>query len=144
MASVIRFGQFCIYSGSLPSYMMLSPHKPVPGSGSPDSIFLRAQKLPGARLSTGLYHWGIRSSGGRICGKWNLVRTESRIEMRKNRFTDRSIILDLKSINNGRKADRFMAYALQDEKVRDTTNHERLLKMPDGVLTLWKPGGNYR
>ncbi len=24
-----------------------------------------------------------------------------------------------------------MAYALQDEKVRDTTNHERLLKMLD-------------
>ena len=40
-------------------------------------------------------------------------------------------ILELRSINNERKAGGFMAYALQDEKVRDVANHERLLKMLD-------------
>ena len=40
-------------------------------------------------------------------------------------------ILELRSINNERKAGGFMAYALQDEKVRDSINNERLVKMLD-------------
>ena len=40
-------------------------------------------------------------------------------------------ILNLRNIINERKAGGFMAYALQDEKVRDAANHERLLKMLD-------------
>lgn len=40
-------------------------------------------------------------------------------------------ILNLRNINSERKAGGFMAYALQDEKVRDAASHERLLKMPD-------------
>ena len=40
-------------------------------------------------------------------------------------------ILKLRSINGKKKAGEFMAYALQDEKVNETINYEKMLKMLD-------------
>ena len=39
--------------------------------------------------------------------------------------------LKLRSINGKKKAGEFMAYALQDEKVNETINYEKMLKMFD-------------
>lgn len=51
-----------------------------------------------------------------------------RIEMRKNLIRRWAYgILNLRSINGKKKAGEFMVYALQDEKVNETINYNKML-----------------
>ncbi len=55
-----------------------------------------------------------------------------RIEIRKNLIHKWDYdILNLRSINGKKKAGESMAYALQDEKVNETINYNKMLKMLD-------------
>ncbi len=78
------------------------------------------------------YHYLVRKMGLEPTHAWIKGIGFGRIEMRKNLIHRWGYdILELRSINNERKAGGFMAYALQDEKVRDSINNERLVKMLD-------------